>query len=172
MKRNLIVVGFCFAVACSCGCAKEGQKPQNVPSKVVSSHGTGAETKPSDQPQGFVGIVTSQKLPPSNTRTIGTAFDEYRYFSSREWKETRNAAGKVYVDFKGLFTSAPIAKSVKDGVSRQGVEVKFVVEPNGNFYVGMISRIDIMADGKMYLYPMGDGTKIVEMIYDNKEIAF
>jgi len=172
MHRNLLVVAFCCAAACLFGCAKEGQKPQDTPPKAVSPHGAGADSKQSDQPQGFVGIVTSQKLPLSSTRTIGTAFDEYRYFNSREWKETRNASGKVYVDFQGLFASPPIAASIKNGVSRQGVEVKFVVEPNGNLYVGMVSRIDVTADGKMSLYPLGDGKKIVEMIYDNKEITF
>lgn len=172
MQRQLLVVAICCAVAGVSGCAKEGRQAENTPPKAVSSYGAGTETKQSDQAQGFIGIVASQKLPLSNTRTIGTAFDGYQYFSSREWKETRNAAGRVYVDFKGLFASTPIAKSIKDGVSRQGVEVKFVVEPNGNFYVGMISRIDVKADGKMYLYPLEDGKKIVEMIYDNKEITF
>lgn len=172
MHRNLLVVAFCCAAVCAFGCAKEGQNPLNAPPKALSPHGAGADTKQSDQLQGFSGIVSNQKLPLSNTKTIGAAFDEYRYFSSREWKEIRNASGKVYVDFQGLFATAPIAASIKDGVSRQGVEVKFVVEPNGNLYVGMVSRIDVTADGKMSLFPLGDGKKIVEMIYDNKEIVF
>lgn len=171
MHRNFKVAAFCIAAVCLFGCAKEGQKPANTPAKALSPHSTGADSKQSDQPQSFVGIVSNQKLPLSTTKTIGTVFDEYRYFNSREWKETRNAAGRVYVDFKGLFASPPIAKSIKDGVSRQGVEVKFVVEPNGNFYVGMISRIDVTADGKMKLYPV-KMEEIIEQIYANKEITF
>ena len=172
MHWNLIVAALCLAAACLFGCAKEGQSPPNSPPKVVSPHGAGVDSKQLGQPQGFVGIVSSQKLPLSNTKTIGAAFNEYRYFTSREWKETRNASGKVYVDFKGLFSNSPLAAASKDGVIRQGVEVKFVVEPNGNFYVGMISRIDVMSDGKLSLYTLGDGKKIIEMIYDNREITF
>lgn len=172
MKRQLLIVLFCFVAVSMSGCSKEVRKPQNPPSNAASRHGMDTDSKQADELQGFIGIVTSQKLPLSNTKTIGVAFGDYRYFKSREWKETRNNAGKVYVDFQGLFADEPIVASIKDGVSRQGVEVKFVVEPNGNFYVGMVSRIDVMTDGTMHLSPLGDGIKIVEMIYDNREITF
>lgn len=172
MKRQLFIVLFCLVAVGMPGCSKEVQKPQNPPSNAASRHGADTDAKQADELQGFIGIVTSQKLPLSNTKTIGAAFSNYRYFKSREWKETRNSAGKVYVDFHGLFANEPIVTSIKDGVSRQGVEVKFVVEPNGNFYVGMVSRIDVMNDGMMLISPLGDGKKIIEMIYNNREITF
>ncbi len=172
MIRQLLLVLCCLVTVSVSGCSKEVQQPQNPPANSASRHGTETDSKQADEPQGFIGIVTSQKLPLSNTKTIGAAFGDYRYFKSRQWKETRNNAGKVYVDFQGLFENEPIVASIKDGVSRQGVEVKFVVEPNGNFYVGMVSRIDVMNDGMMRISPLGDGKKIVEMIYDNREITF
>ncbi len=172
MDIKLPLVALSLSFACLFGCTKETEKSPANSSRVVSPHSVGADSKKPDGPQGFVGIVINQKLDPSNSKTIGAVFEEYRYFKSREWKETRNTAGKVYVDFKGMFSNTPIAKSLKDGVSRQGVEVKFVVEPNGNFYVGMISRIDVKTDGMMSLYPLEDGDKIIKMIYDNKEISF
>lgn len=172
MKRQMLMVLFYLVTVSMSGCSKEVQQPQNPPSNSASRHGMDSDSKQADKPQGFIGIVSSQKLPLSNTKTIGDAFGDYRYFKSRHWKETRNNAGKVYVDFQGLFAHEAIISSIKDGVSRQGVEVKFVVEPNGNFYVAMVSRIDVMNDGMMRLYPLGDGKKIVEMIYDNRDITF
>ena len=175
MIHQLLLVLCCLVAVSVPGCSKETQlpqKPQNPPSNSASRHGADTDAKQADELQGFIGIVTSQKLPLSNTKTIGAAFGDYRYFKTRHWKETRNNAGKVYVDFRGLFADEPIVASIRDGVSRQGIEVKFVVEPNGNFYVGMVSRIDVMNDGMMRLSPLGDGKKIVEMIYDNREITF
>lgn len=171
-QRQLLAAVFCLVAACLFGCTQERDEFRKVPSKMVSPHGTGADSSKQVGPQGFVGIVARQKLPPSDAKTIGEVFEEYRYFSSREWKETPNATGRVYVDFKGLFEREPITKSIKDGVVRQGLEVKFVVEPTGNFYIAMVSRIDIKADGKMYLSPLEDGKKLVEMMYANKEIHF
>jgi len=172
MQRQLILAILCFAAFFSYGCSRENQQPENKTPKVISPHGAGTLSEASGPAQGFTGIVKSLKLPPSETKTIGAVFDEYRYFDSREWKESRNADGKVYVDFKGLFKSTLSVNSIKDGVTRQGVGVKFVVAQNGDFYVGMVSRIDVMPDGKMYLYPMGDGNRIIELIYANKEIVF
>ncbi len=165
-----VVVCFSIILALT-GCAQENTSQPQSTQKPVSPHGTSGGSASSGQPEGFVGIVRDQKLPIAADRTIGAAFEAYRYFGSREWKETRNAAGKVYVDFKGLFTGTPLEKSVKDGVIRQGVEVKFVIEQNGNFYVAMVSRIDVTSDGRMTLYPM-EGKELIERIYANKEITF
>lgn len=171
IQKQFNIAVLCLAALCIYGCAQEGQQPK-TPAKVISPHGTGTVSESSEPAQGFIGIVRSRKLPPSETETIGAVFDEYRYFDSREWKESRNADGKVYVDFMGLFKSTPAASSIKDGVTQQGVGVKFVVAQNGDFYLGMVTRIDVKPDGKMYHYPMGDGNRVIELIYANKEIVF
>ena len=149
----------CMVVMGVSGCAKERPEPPKAVQAQVDQH----------QDQGFVGIVKDQKLPLSSTKTIGTVFGEYKFFSSREWKESLNANGKVYVDFRGLFDGSA---SGQNGVSRQGVEVKFVVNKNGDLYIAMVSRIDVVADGTMKLYPLGDAARIVDLIYANKEIGF
>lgn len=148
---------FCAFIAFLPGCIKETQEPAKASPKKV------------EQVQGFVGIVIGSKLPQNNKKTIGAAFDEYKHFAAREWKESRNADGKSYVDFRGYF---PQVKSGRDGVVREGLEVKFVVNMQGDLYVGMVSRIEVTSDGRMTLYPLGDGNRIMDLIYANEEIKY
>lgn len=158
MQWLKLAVISCQVVIVMAGCTKEKQQepPKAVPVKSATN-------------QAFVDIVTSQKLPLSKDKTVGAVFNEYKFFADREWKESRNADGKAYVDFRGLF---PAARSGQNGVKRQGVEVKFVVSNKGDMYIAMVSRIDVMTDGTMRLYPLGDSSKIVESIYANKEISY
>lgn len=157
MQRLRLTIILCLITAVISGCSKERPEPvKAIPSQA-------------EQMQGYVSVVTSQKLPLSKSKTIGTVFEEYKYFSAREWKESRNSEGKAYVDFRGYL---PSVTSGKSGVVREGVEIKFVVSRQGDFYVGMVSRIEVTSDGKVSLYPADDGNKFMELIYANKEIKF
>lgn len=157
MRRLLIVAISAIVIAGGAACSKEHQEPQKT-----------ASAQPATT-QIFVDIVKSQKLPLSKAKTVGEVFAEYGFFSSREWKASRNAEGNTYVDFRGMLT---VGSSVPNGVSRHGVEVKFVINGKGDMYIAMVSRIDHMADGTLRLYPLGDSNWIVESIYANKEIKF
>jgi len=175
MKRRLLVSVIYIVMVCtSYGCSRESGEATKSASKAMSPHSVNSDTqKPASDVKTFVSIVSKQKLPGLDSKTIGAAFEEYRYFSSREWNETRNASGKVYVDFKGLLAGNSLAlNSLKAGIARHGVEVKFVVDSSGQMFVGMVSKIEVMTDGSMKLIPVEGAKKIMEQIYDNKEIIF
>ena len=165
----------CLLAACLCGCARESdssKKPDPVVAvSPLSPHGGAPKGPPSDK--AFVGVTRGQKLPGFTGKTIGTTFDEYSYFSSREWQETKKTAGKVYIDFRGLFESSGLdINSIKKGIARQGIEVKFVIEPDGAFSLAMVSKVEFTTDGNMHRYPLENGKKIIEQIYNNREIRF
>lgn len=165
----------CLLAACLCGCARESDSSKTQAPAVavspLSPHGGAAKVPPSDK--AFVGIIRGQALPGFTGKTIGTAFDEYSYFSGREWQETKNPAGKVYIDFRGLFESSGLdINSIKKGIARQGIEVKFVIEPDGAFSLAMVSKVEFTTDGNMHRYPLENGKNIIEQIYNNREIRF
>lgn len=172
MQRFSLIALSLFIIL-SFGCSNGPEGSQTTAPKNGSPHSKGPGLQESPPRQPFVVLVAKQKLPEFSSKTLGAMFDDYRFFSSRDWNETKTATGKVYVDFKGLFvTDALNLELVKKDIARQGVEIKFVVEPDGKFYVGMVSRIEVKTDGKMFMYPLKDGKKIVEQIYGNKEIVF
>ncbi|GAW68856.1 hypothetical protein GPEL0_01f5389 [Geoanaerobacter pelophilus] len=102
---------------------------------------------------------------------IGEAFENYRYFKQKSWRETRGAAGTWYVDFTG---SAPASwldfKAKREGISASGIEVKFAVYPNGEYGVVMVSRTVVKSDGKTNRYPLPDVKSVLDAIYSNRKI--
>ncbi|TWJ32960.1 hypothetical protein JN12_00371 [Geobacter argillaceus] len=122
---------------------------------------------------GIADALKDKTLAGYESTTIGTAFDSYKYFTKKEWKETSAQNGKIYIDFIGwVGTNALDAVSIKDGVSARGIDVKFVINPDGSFFVGMVSKIDAKTDGTFYSYPLEDSAGLLTKIYANKEIAF
>ena len=123
--------------------------------------------------EGVVAAIRGKTLAGFKTVTIGEAFDTYRYFDKKEWKESRSTNGKIYVDFWGWFKESAIDEaSRKNGIVARGVEVKFVVNPEGDFYLAMISRVEKGADGAEHDYPIDDKQSILKAIYGNREITF
>ncbi|WP_088536437.1 hypothetical protein [Geobacter sp. DSM 9736] len=117
--------------------------------------------------QGFVAIIKGATLADYRTATIGKATDDYRYFTRREWSETRSENGKVYVDFSGWFDG----KRVINGLAADGVEVKFVIEPTGEFYVAMVSGLQGNAGAGITRHPLAQIKPVLESIYSNKPIT-
>jgi hypothetical protein len=168
MRKAFLVVAMgavsLFIAACNKGDA------DTAGPKVEQQQGDG---KTDSSKPGIVAAIRGKTLPDFATATIGEAFDKYRYFDKREWKETRSSNGKTYVDFWGwLNSSSPDAVSAQNGVVASGVQVKFVITPNGEFYVAMISRVEAGADGKEHDYPLEDKKRILEAIYANNKITF
>jgi hypothetical protein len=122
---------------------------------------------------GMVGVVQNITLPGYNKMKIGEAFDRYRYFKKREWSETRPENGKYYIIFTGV---SPVGwldlKLKRKGISDKGIEINFYIYPNGTFGVGMVSKIEVGADGKRYSYPVEDSKSIFDAIYANREISY
>ncbi len=146
-------------------------------SKVVGVHGAnphGQQDNATDSPElGFADVIKSKKLADYSTSSIGDAFGTYRFFDKREWRETKSSDGKVYVDFWGWFNAAVLDDaSTKNGIVARGVEVKFVIYPDGAFNLAMISKIEARTDDKVYVYPLADKKRIMDAIYTNKELAF
>ena len=170
----LLSLTLAVAIALS-GCAQESdrvpQAAQNKNTPPRAPHGVAQKGAPPEQ--YLADTIREQQLPDFGTTSIGTVFDRYEYFDSREWKETKNSANKVYVDFRGLFTNTSFnIKAINKGISREGVEVKFVVEPDGAFYLAMVSKIEITLDGKMMRFPREDGKRILEQLYRNRALTF
>lgn len=128
---------------------------------------------PSSPKEGFVEVVKEIKLPGYTTSNIGDAFNNYRYFGSRKWRETRFPDGKIYIDFWGWFNTSKFDVAlINNGITARGVEIKFVIYPDGAFRVAMISKIESRVDGKISAYPLEDKKSIMDAIYANKEITF
>ncbi len=105
--------------------------------------------------------------------TIGSAFDGYSHFTKKEWKETAPQHGKIYIDFIGWVDSKTLdSASIRDGISARGVDVKFAINPDGSFFVAMVSKIEAKADGKLYSYPLEESAGVLTRIYANKEMVF
>jgi len=111
----------------------------------------------------------------SSTKTIGEAFDTYKYAIKKEWRETPTQIGPYYIDYICWFDISPVSSvALKEGVVKRGLEIKFAIHENGETYIAMASRIDIKSDGMSYTTPIDppEIKKIVTAIYENREITF
>jgi hypothetical protein len=122
---------------------------------------------------GLTEILKKQKLANYPTATIGEAFDAYTYFPRKEWKEAKPDNGKTYVDFIGWFNPGVLnEKEVKDGIVGRGIQVKFVINPDGSYSAAMVSRLDARPDSRVDVFPIVDSAGVLAKIYENKEIRF
>ena len=120
-------------------------------------------------------VLKKSKLSLFPSKTIGEAFDGYRYFAKREWKETPASGGRVYVDFTGWLKARTGFLGIFDlgeNPSNRAIGIKFMVNLNGSYRAVMASRIEKKADGMLYNQPVEDLHDILKKIYENKEIKF
>lgn len=126
-----------------------------------------------EEKSGLAEAIKKKTLPAYPAMSIGKAFDSYSHFNKREWRETFVSKGKIYVDFIGWFDTKTLdPQNIKNGISAKGVEIKFVLNPDGPFYVGMASKLEVKTDGKIYAYPLADIKVVLDSIYANREITF
>jgi len=119
--------------------------------------------------------LKNNHLEVSSTKTIGEAFDTYKYAMKKEWRETPTKSGPYYIDYICWFNISPVSvAALKEGVVRRGMEIKFAVHEDGETYIAMASRIDIKSDGMRYTTPVDppEIKKFVTAIYQNQEITF
>lgn len=116
--------------------------------------------------------VKRKKLPDFSQKTIGEAFDGYTKAVSREWQETAVNGNKYIVDYTAWYqpASVPIALQ-KEGFVKVGVIVKFTVQNTGDFYVTMISSVQMKSDNIAIAEPLepAEAKAALSAIYDNTE---
>lgn len=119
--------------------------------------------------------LKNNHLDASSTKTIGEAFDSYKFSIKKEWQETPSPKGPSYIDYICWLDISPVSSAaLKEGVVRRALDIKFVIHEDGETYIAMASRIDIKSDGMLYTTPIDplDIKKIVKTIYENREITF
>ncbi len=160
---------FCLWLA---GCqGKPTVEVPNAQTKVVTGHGgTPVQVDASAaNKNGTIEALKGMKLTEYPAKTIGDAFDGYTHFTSKEWRETRLKGMKIYLDFYGMQKTGVLSASKQ--TYSEGVNVKFVIYPDGTFAVVMVSKVQILSDGKMYVSPIEDKKAILDAIYENKAIG-
>lgn len=176
MSKILILVVMCALAVNIISCSNVDSKADSAgPSKKKSFHGEVDPKTPAVPSTPFADALKKKKLNANSSKTIGEAFDSYKYVTSKEWRETESKDSKVYVDYLcQLDVSKLSSASVKDGVVKRNLVIKFVIQENGEAYIAMATRIEIKSDGKSYITPIkvGDIQKIVTAIYENREITF
>lgn len=171
MQIVIHIVTLCLLALLTSGCIKKDKNEQAKPlGEDKASSNSVKEISNSDGSK----IFKDKKLADFPSVSIGDAFDRYTFLTKKEWKVQSSSRGKnVYIDFTGWFDSKTIDNSEKkDGVRERGVEVKFVVYPDGSFRAAMVSKLEMKADGKRYAYPHGDLNGVLAKIYANQEIKF
>lgn len=154
------------------GCIKEA--PEEPQKKVVTGHGgTPVTVTPQkNAEQATIVALKNNKLVDYSQKTIGEAFGSYQFFEKKEWRETRLKGGKIYIDFIGLNPVGAIFTKNDENLAATGVAVKFVIYLKGDFNVAMISKLEVMKDGKINAFPVEDKKQLLDAIYANKEITF
>lgn len=169
LSVTIIAVSF-FSGGCS---NREAEKLSQQDQKgKLSVHGT-APVQVGNQEKAMVTVIKKQPLKDFSPTPVGTVIDDYRFFTKKEWSESENSKGTVYVDVTGWMNSNTLdSKSIKNGISARGIQIKFAIYENGAFGVAMVSRVEAKTDGKVYAYPLEDRKGILDRIYANKEISF
>lgn len=169
-KMLLISVFSVFLFACSDNANEKTVSSTKLKKGDITMH---PELKPraGEEKSGLAEAIKKQTLPDYPTKTIGKAFGEYSYFSKKEWNESFAGRGKIYVDFIGWSKPSLFdPQDIKNGISAKGIAIKFVINPEAPFYIGMVSKVEVKTDGKTYTYPLPDVKAIIDSIYENKEI--
>lgn len=114
------------------------------------------------------GVIKGLKLAKFESMTIGNAFDSYKYLKKKEWTWASLKGGEFTVDFIGW--AEPTGEEIKAGLKAKGIDVKFVIEPDGAYYVLMILKLQTGPDGKVSSSPLADTMGILAKIYANDKI--
>lgn len=160
-------------VACTNG-NKEKSPGASAPQK-MKFHG---EMKTTSSPVDGTPVLKSLKdnhLEVSSTKTIGEAFDSYKYATKKEWRETAVANGPYYIDYICWLDISPVSSvALKTGIVKRAMEIKFAVREDGETYISLVTLTDTKTDGMIYtthVDPPGI-KKIVTAVYENREIVF
>jgi len=152
----------------SCACTKESPKVSDEQKVEKPAQSNVAE----EATNGLVNAIKKGKLVNYQSTTIGNAFESYKYLTKKEWKSESLKNQYITVDFIGWFESDTLNENdIKAGVTGKGLDVKFVINPDGTYYVIMVSKLEAKSDGKVYGSELQDSTGILAKIYANKKIS-
>lgn len=166
-KSVFLLIFVMIGVTVLIGACKKGDAGRS--SSMI--HGPGSEANTGDA--GIVPVLKNGKLANYQSTTIGKAFDSYAYVAKKEWKSEALKGQQFIIDFIGLLDPETLNDNDrKDGVTSRWIDVTFLINADGSYYVFMVSRIESKADGKTYRYQVGDIAGILDKIYANKKIVF
>lgn len=166
--RFIFVTMIICLTVCLCSCEKKvTDSASNQSVHKSDQHGT-----PDTVNAGLVDVIKNGKLVNFQSTTIGKAFDSYRYLTKKEWKASVLPSRHITVEFIGWLEPNTLSEQEsKDGVKGKGINVKFVIEPNGSYYLFMVSKIETKSDGKVNGDELKDSAGILSSIYANKKIS-
>lgn len=177
---KILLVMTCFAGMSACSFKPTNEKPVEAKqdAKPLAIHGSGVKTK-LETPLSrtpMADILKLKELKGYPQKTIGEAFNSYSPAASREWREFQAKDGKrYYVDYICWFDDNTVSQSLKgEGVVKRGMNIKFTVQDNGDYYIAMASRLFKKTDGQVLstIFEGGEINKILDAVYANKEISF
>jgi hypothetical protein len=171
VKTCLVIISIINIMACSKGNEDESLK-NDIKKKPF--HGDLYKTTPVDVGTPIADSLKKKTLELDSSRTVGDAFDSYKFATKKEWLET-GTKGATYVDYICWFSVNPLSvAALKEGLVKKGLNLKFVIHESGEAYIVIAKKIEVKSDGNTYFSPieMDDAVKYVKAIYDNKEIAF
>lgn len=149
------------------GCSDAGkdQTPENIKNKGFHKSDPNS-TDSNKNKNGLVEFVRGRKLQNYQKTTIGKAFDDYEHFVDKQWYDSRGTNKNIYIDFIGWNKG----EAKKEGVIAIGYDVKFVIKPDGSWFVAMVSRLEKAADGTLDSIPLDDMKKVLDSLYGNKKL--
>lgn len=178
--------GLVALIMCSCS-INDGNKSSVEKAKLRST----AEKKLFHSGMKPANAEATGELPPSpvlielkknhlavnQAKTIGEAFDSYKYATKIEWRETAKETTEFpyYIDYicwLPVKTFSSVA--LKENVVKRALDIKFAILENGETYVAMASRTEIKSDGMIHSTPLvpSNTENIIKAIYENREISF
>jgi len=176
LKTIVAMLCLCALVQTTVWAKEPGVIPAEKMKGGLQVHGSGKpelEGSAATGDSGLAKVIKNAQMPNYPSVTFGKAIDDYRYFTKREWSETRSTNGKIYVDFTGwLKIHFFDFGAIKSGTSARAVGIKFLVKPDGSYGIVMVSRVELKTDGVVYSYPTNNLQETLKMIYENKEINF
>jgi len=123
------------------------------------------------QQRSLVDFIKGSKLANFPSRTIGDAFESYRHLTGKDWRLEQHKTGQFTVGFLGWFDQKAIGDSDrKNGITAKGLDVQFVVERDGKWYLFMMSTIEKGSGGTMRRVPIADTATVLKKIYADEKI--
>jgi hypothetical protein len=177
MVKAFIAVSISVLIVNIAACSNEKDDHAALKADPVkkSLHSDVSTTAPVASKTPVADALKKKMLNANSSKTVGEAFDSYKYLASKEWRETAAQNGIYYVDYICWLNVNSLSRAaLKEGIVKRGLEIKFVVHEDGAAYIAMATRIDIKSDGKVYSTQIDPGAieKIVSAIYENREITF
>lgn len=128
------------------------------------------QAEPAKEP-AFVTVIKKAKLPQFQEKNIGTAFDSYHYFTQKEWRADQLKNGHATVDFIGwLDPQSSNEVAVERGVSGSGIDITFVVNIDGSYFVLSAAVVEKKRDGSISRTGLLDRGTVLKSIYGNRKI--